>query len=37
VVFMHQPAGVAGVMTAGLALVLLWGVFFPGEQRPAEA
>ena len=33
VVFMQQPTGVAGAMTGGLGLVLLWGLFFPADPR----
>lgn len=29
VVFMQQPSAVMGLMTTGLALILLWGLFFP--------
>ncbi len=35
VVFMKQPTAVLGVMTSGLALVLLWGIFFPAGPTPA--
>lgn len=29
VFFLQQPPGVVGVMSSGLSLVLLWGLFFP--------
>jgi signal peptidase len=29
--FLKQPAGVAAVMTAALAIIFLWGMFFPTE------
>ena len=29
VFFLQQPLGVTGVMSSGLSLVLLWGLFFP--------
>jgi signal peptidase len=34
-VFFKQPAGIGSVMTAVLALMLLWGLFFPGETPEA--
>ena len=34
-VFLKQPTAVAGVMTSGLSLVLLWGIFFPAGPTPA--
>jgi hypothetical protein len=38
--YFQQPAGIGSAMTAVLALVLLWGLCFPGsgmaEPSPAE-
>jgi signal peptidase I len=37
IVFLRQPAGVAGVMTATLAVFLLWGLCFPAQTTAAPA
>lgn len=37
VVFLKQPSGIGGVMTGTLALLLLWGLFFPPRDTPATA
>jgi signal peptidase len=36
-IFLKQPAGVGSVMTAVLALILLWDLFFASATRPAIA
>jgi signal peptidase len=35
-VFLHQPAGLASLVLSILALVLLWSLFFPGEDASRE-
>jgi signal peptidase len=38
IVYLQQPAGIASVVTAILALMLLWGLCFPSqEQEPSAA
>lgn len=37
VVFLQQPAGIAAVMTAVLAMLLLWGLFFTPEAVSVES
>jgi signal peptidase I len=37
VVFLQQPAGIAAVMTAVLAMLLLWGIFFTPEVVAIES
>jgi signal peptidase len=37
VVFLQQPAGIAAVMTAVLAMLLLWGFFFTPEAASVES
>jgi signal peptidase len=36
-VYLKQPAGLGSLITALLAIVLLWGLFFPTEPRPQPA
>jgi signal peptidase I len=36
-IFLKQPSAVLGVMTSGLALVLLWGICFPPEGATETA
>ncbi len=36
VVYLKQPAGIASVITAVLALIFLWGLFFPAEPPAAK-
>ncbi|MCW2762948.1 MAG: hypothetical protein JWR85_3149 [Marmoricola sp.] len=33
IVFMRQPAGIAGVMTSTLSMLLLYGLCFPAAVR----
>jgi signal peptidase len=35
VVFLRQPAGIGGVMTSALSVVLLWGLCFPAQTGAA--
>lgn len=35
VVFFKQPAGIGATMTALLSIMLLWGLFFPDEEKAA--
>jgi signal peptidase I len=37
IVFLKQPAGIGAVMTAALALILLWDLFFAAAQLPTVA
>ncbi len=36
-VFMQQPAGIASLATGVLAIILLWGLFFPADPGDAHA
>ncbi len=36
VVYLKQPTGAASLVTIGLGLYLLWGLFFPQEANSAE-
>jgi signal peptidase len=36
-VFLRQPPGVAALATVTIAIILLWGMFFPTAPTPAEA
>lgn len=37
IVFMRQPAGIGGVMTSTLAVLLLWGICFPPPAAASTA
>jgi signal peptidase len=36
-VYLKQPSGLASLVTALLAIVLLWGIFFPADTGPQPA